>query len=142
MKFNKIVDVTESENSLVQTHSEREANSMLQYDETDLINENRSEYEVNDEEALEHDLAIIYPETVELMDDWKCAELKVDEIVSDPNVVEEFRYELSLVGSDSSLDSFFKPEADQNIQLLSEEAVSAMRHQNNDYATITRVDEE
>lgn len=139
MKFNKILDITESELPLVQTYSEREANEMLQYDESDLASHNENDY--GDDDVLEHDLAIIHPETAEMLDDWKCAEIKVDEIVSDPNA-DEPRYDLSATDSDSSMDSFFKPEADQNIQLLSDDAIKAMRRHNNDYTTITHVDDE
>lgn len=148
MKFNKILDVTESESPLVQTTSEREANQMLQYDESDLVHHeddnNSSEYDYNDDdeedgvfdsqEQLEYDLAMIHPESAELLDDWKFAEIKVDEIVSDPNALRH--HNLSSVDSDSSIDSFFKPEADQNVQLLSDDALTAMRRNNLDYITI------
>lgn len=146
MKFNKILDVTESESPLVQTTSEREANQMLQYDESDLAHhedDSNSEDEYNDEEGeldfqeqLEYDLAMIHPESAEILDDWKCAEIKVDEIVSDPNAVELRHHNLSPADSDSSIDSFFKPEADQNVQLLSDDALTAMRRNNLDYITI------
>lgn len=155
MKFNKILDVTESDSPLVQTMSERETNQMLQYDETDLLHHRHDElydedeynsdeeYEYNDEgehdyqEHLEHDLAIIHPESAEILDDWKCAEIKVDEIVSDPHEVELRHHDLSPIDSDSSIDSFFKPEADQNVQLLSDDALTAMRRNNLDYITIS-----
>lgn len=137
MKFNKILDVTESDLPLVQTYCERETNDMLQYDESDFAFHD-NDYDDDNNDVLEHDLAIIHPESADILDDWKCAEIKVDEIVSDPN---ESNYDLSL-DSDSSMDSFFKPEADQNIQLLSDDAISAMRRQNNEYITITRVDDE
>lgn len=142
MRFNKIVDVTESDSSLVQTYGERETNDMLQYDDSDLHD---NDYGLDDDNdaLLEHDLAIIHPESAQIMDDWKCAEIKVDEISSDPRAEEdEPHYDLSPEDSDSSMDSFFKPEADQNIQLLSDDAIAAMRRQNNDYTTITRVDDE
>lgn len=150
MKFNKILDVTESDEPIVQMMSEREANQMLQYDETDLIphhNEHDEDeynsdedyqYDEHDDyqEHLEHDLAIIHPESAEILDDWKCAEIKVDEIVSDPNEEELRHHDLSPADSDSSIDTFFKPEADQNVQLLSDDALRAMRRNNLDYITI------
>lgn len=140
MKFNKILDVTESDLALVQTHCERQTNDMLEYDESDFAS-NDNDYGDDDDGVLEHDLAIIHPETAEMLDDWKCAEIKVDEILSDPNI-DEPRYDLSPADSDSSMDSFFKPEADQNIQLLSDDAILAMRRHNNDYTTIARVDDD
>lgn len=141
MKFNKILDVTESDLPLVQTHHERQTNDMLEFDESDFAS-NDNDYGNDDDDdddggALEHDLAIIHPETAEILDDWKCAEIKVDEILS-----AEPRYDLSPADSDSSMDSFFKPEADQNIQLLSDDAILAMRRHNSDYTTITRVDDD
>jgi hypothetical protein len=149
MKFNKILDVTESDSPFVQTGCERENNQMLQYDDSDLTlhddyDNDGYEEEIEDDdrseqdfqEHLERDLAIIHPESAGMMDDWKCAEIKVDEIVSDQS--EQRQYDLSHGDSDSSIDSFFKPEADQNVQLISDDALAAIRH-NYDFTTITRV---
>lgn len=153
MKFNRILDVTECDSPIVQTHSEREANQMLQYDESDINMMLDNDDDYCDEnimmDNLEHDLAIIHPETVELLDDWKCAEIKVDEIVSDPMENEERRLDLSPVESNASMesmDSFFKPEADQNgnnsnEQILSDDVVMAMRRNNFNILTLTRTDE-
>lgn len=156
MKFNKILDVTESDSPFVQSGCERENNQMLQYDDSDLtLHEHNDDFdndgyegEIEDDdrseqdlqEHLEHDLAIIHPESAGMMDDWKCAEIKVDEIVSDPN--EQRQYDLSHGESDSSIDSFFKPEADQNVQLISDDALAAIRRNNHDFTTITRVHDE
>lgn len=152
MKFNKILDVTESDAPFVQAGYERENNQMLQYDDSDLTmqedydndgyegemeDDDRSEQDF--QEHLEHDLAIIHPESAGMMDDWKCAEIKVDEIVSDPNEQQQRQYDLSHGDSDSSIDSFFKPEADQNVQLISDDALAAIRRNNYDFTTITRV---
>jgi hypothetical protein len=112
---------------------------MLQFDESDFAGQHENYYD-DEHDALEHDLAIIHPESSEILDDWKCTDIKVDEIVSDPNA-DAPRYDLSATDSDSSMDSFFKPEADQNIQLLSDEAIMAMRRYNN-YTAITHVDNE
>lgn len=144
MRFNRILDVTESDSPFVQAHSERDINEMLQYDESDM-HQNEDDYP--DEDSLGHlelDMAIIHPESAELLDDWKCAEIKVDEIVSDPLENEERRLDLSPADSNvsiESMDSFFKPEADQNgnqDQFLSDDVVAAMRRNNLDYITLTR----
>lgn len=141
MKFTKILDVTESDLPLVQTHCERQTNDMLEYDESDFAS-NDNDYGDDDDGVLEHDMAIIHPETKDILDDWKCAEIKVDEILSDPNIDEPRYHDLSAADSDSSMDSFFKPEADQNIQLLSDDAIQAMRRHNTDYTTIARADDD
>lgn len=147
MKFNKIVDVTECDAPIVQTHSERFANQMLQFDESDInmMLDNDDDYSDQVMDNIEHDLAIIHPESVELLDDWKCAEIKVDEIVSDPM---ERRLDLSPADSNASMesiDSFFKPEADQNgnhtEQILSDDVGVAMRRNNHDILTLTQSDD-
>lgn len=145
MKFNRILDVTDSESPLVQTHNERDTNQMLQYDESDM-NMLLDNDQVQMMDSLEHDLAIIHPESVELLDDWKCAEIKVDEIVSDLQQSENIRLDLSPVDSNASMDSFFKPEADQNSsgsneQILSDNVVMAMTRNNRDVLTFTQTDE-
>lgn len=150
MRFNKIVDVTECDATLVQTNSERLANQMLQYDESDInmMMDNDDDYSDQVMDNLEHDLAIIHPESAELLDDWKCAEIKVDEIVSDPMENEERRFDLSPADSNTSMesmDSFFKPEADQNgnnnEQILSDNVGVAMRRNNRDILTLTQADD-
>ncbi|CAH1720001.1 unnamed protein product [Chironomus riparius] len=147
MRFNKIVDVTECDEMFVQTHSERIANQMLQYDELDInmMLDNDDDYSDQVIDNLEHELAIIHPESVELLDDWKCAEIKVDEIVSDAMENEEKRLDLSSADSNASMesmDSFFKPEADQNgnntEQILSDDIAFAMRRNNRDILTLTQ----
>jgi hypothetical protein len=163
MKFNRILDVTESDAPMLQMQSERETNELLQYDETDLHHyhthshhhhqhchgNNEDDYPDHDSsmDQLEHDLAILHPETADMFEDWKCAEIKVDEIVSDPLVEDERRHDLSPVDSNvsiESMDSFFKPEADQNgsEQFISNDVVEAMRRNNRDYITLTRAVEE
>jgi hypothetical protein len=149
MRFNKIVDVTECDATLVQTNSERIANQMLQYDESDInmMLDNNDDYCDDDQvmDNLEHDLAIIHPESAELLDDWKCAEIKVDEIVSDPMENEERRFDLSPADSNTSMDSFFKPEADQNgnntEKFLSDNVEVAMKRSNRDMLTLTQADD-
>lgn len=153
MKFNRILDVTECDSPLVQTYSERDTNQMLQYDESDLnmMLDNDDDYGDQNQmmDSLDYDLAIIHPESVELLDDWKCAEIKVDEIVSDPLENEQRRLDLSPVDSNASMesmDSFFKPEADQNgsssnEQILSDDVVEAMRRNNRDILMLTQPDE-
>lgn len=160
MKFNRILDVTDSESDWAQTTSERNTNQMLQYDESDMnqrlmMDNDDDYYEQEPLESLEHDLAIIHPESKELLEeDWKCAEIKVDEIVSDPMENAERSHDLSSSsdsnGSMESMDWYYKPESEQNgnngnngnEQLLSDDVVIAMRRSNRDYATLTRAVEE
>ena len=139
--------MTECDAPFVQTHNERIANQMLQFDELDInmMLDNDDDYSDQVIDNLEHDLAIIHPESVELLDDWKCAEIKVDEIVSDPMENEERRLDLSPADSNASMesmDSFFKPEADQNgnntEQILSDDVAVAMRRNNRDILTLTQ----
>jgi hypothetical protein len=80
-----------------------------------------------------------------MMSDWTCAEIKVDEISS--NDLEDEKNQISPSGSTSSIesmDSFYKPEADQSEheQLLSEHVVNALRRDMKDYSTIARDVEE
>ncbi|KAG5681879.1 hypothetical protein PVAND_011286 [Polypedilum vanderplanki] len=157
MKFNKIVDVTESDSMLVQASYERELNQMLQFDESDMdmmmLVDNDDDYcDQVPLDALENNVAIIHPESKELFEeDWKFTEIKVDEIVSDPLDDKERHHDLSPVDSNGSIESmdFYKPEADQNgnsnsnnERLLSDDVVIAMRRNNRDYNTLVRSTEE
>lgn len=137
MKFTKIFDVTDSESS-IQSQTERETNQMLQYDDSDMMMN-----EEDEQNQIQHDLDVLLPESREIMGDWTCAEIKVDEINSGALEEEDQRQELSPTGSSSSIesmDSFYKPEADQSEheQLLSDHVQNALRRDTKDYATITR----
>lgn len=117
MKFTKIFDVTDSESTMIQNKLEQEAN---QYEESETLMGEEEE-----QELIQHDLGVLHPESREIMSEWTCAEIKVDEISSDACENDESRQELSPTGSSSSIesmDSFYKPEADQkeHEQLLSE----------------------
>lgn len=138
MKFTKIFDVTDSDSPLVQSQMERDNNQQLMFDDTDMTMHDDDE---NDSEMIQHELNILYPETRELSD-WKCAEIKVDEIVSNAfDDDDDLNGELSPAGSTSSMDSFYKPEADQTSeheQLICDDVVSALQRDHRDFATITR----
>jgi hypothetical protein len=138
MKFTKIFDVTDTDS--VTSPTEIEANKQLQYDDEMLEDDDES---VN----IQHDLEVLLPESKEMMSDWTCAEIKVDEIKSDEVENDERRNDLSPTGSNSSnesLDSFYKPEADQSDhdQILSDHVVHALRRDAKDYAKIARDVEE
>lgn len=112
MKFTKIFDVTDSETSMVQSQTERETNQMVQYEESNMTTN-----EEDEQNQLQHDLDVLLPESREIMGDWTCAEIKVDEINSGALEEEDKRQDLSPTGSTSSIesmDSFYKPEADQS----------------------------
>jgi len=158
MKFAKIIDVTDSDSTMVQSQSERDFNLQLQFDDSEILSmrhhhNNDSDDDMNDEDIdfeteqkqIQHDLALLHPETRQFMGDWKCAEIKVDEITSDA-LADDDRSEMSPAGSTSSMDSFYKPEADQtsehDAQLLSDDVVTALQRDSKDYATITRGVEE
>lgn len=138
MKFTKIFDVTDSDTSMVQSQAERDNNQMLQFDDSDM-----TMHEEDGQNQLQHDLDVLLPESREIMGDWTCAEIKVDEINSGALEKEDRKQDLSPTGSSSSIesmDSFYKPEADQSEheQLLSDHVQNALRRDAKDYATITR----
>ena len=128
MKFTKIFDYTDDVNV-----PERDINQNLQCDE--------SEASMNDEDEqsiVQHDLEVILPESKEIMGDWTCAEIKVDEINSDPLENDDKRADLSPSSSSASIesmDSFYKPEADQSEheQNLSEHVANALRREARDF---------
>jgi hypothetical protein len=139
MKFTKIFDMTDSESITSQT--EHDANQKLEYDDSEMLMGEEDERNI-----FQHDLEVLLPESKEIMSDWTCAEIKVDEINSD-ETGENKRLEISPTGSSSSIesmDSFYKPEADQkeHDQLLSDHVVSALRRDTKEYSTITRDVEE
>lgn len=73
--------------------------------------------------------------------DWLCAEIKVDEIISD-----DVDKELTSTQSSSSIesmDSFYKPEADQSEheQNLLEHVTNAFRREGRDYNIASVSDE-
>lgn len=130
MKFTKILDMTDNESSIAQSEAEDEN---IQFDESEMMMNNEEETE-----HIQHDLDVLMPESKEMMSDWTCAEIKVDEITSD-----EKREEMSPTGSNSSIesmDSFYKPEADQSgtEQTFSEQVANALRRDARDHATIAR----
>lgn len=128
MKFTKIFDFTDNDST---TGPERDCN--LQRDESEgSLNED------DEQSIVQHDLEVILPESKEIMGDWTCAEIKVDEINSDPLENENKRHDLSPTGSSASIesmDSFYKPEADQSEheQNLSEHVTNALRREARDY---------
>lgn len=81
-------------------------------------NEHHEESEMTQDEHeqnFQHDIEVLLPESIEIMGDWTCAEIKVNEINSDER--DGRRDSLSPAGSSSSIesmDSFYKPEADQS----------------------------
>lgn len=135
MKFTKIVDMTDTESIISQT--DQDAIQKLEYDDEMMLD---PEEERN---LFQHDLEVLLPESREIMKDWMCAEIKVDEITSN-----DLDNVMSPTGSSSSIesmDSFYKPEADQkehDEELFSEHVVSALRRDTKEYATITRDIEE
>lgn len=141
MKFTKIVDMNADSvgSSVVQSETERDANEMLQYD--DMM------HDEDEQDNIQYDLEMLLPESREILNEWTCAEIKVDEISSDPSANVERRQDISPTGSTSSIesmDSFYKPEADQSEheQLLSEQVVRALQRDTKDYTKIAaKVDE-
>lgn len=136
MKFTKIFDVTDNESLLNQSQTEDDVDQMHQYEDSEMLHS-------DDEQHMEHDLDVLLPESRDIMADWTCAEIKIDEINSDALEANTMRKDLSPTGSSSSIesmDSFYKPEADQNEheQLMSEHVQTALRRDVKDYATITR----
>lgn len=127
MKFTKIFDVTERDSDAPQSQSDGDANQA--FDNPDMILHDDDEQDI-----IQHDLEVLLPESMEIMGDhdWTCAEIKVDEINSDALEHEDQRLDLSPTGSTSSIesmDSFYKPEADQSEheQNLSEHVANALR---------------
>lgn len=109
MKFTKIFDYTDSESATV---PERDFNQNLQCDDSEA-----SPNDDDEQSIVQHDLEVILPESKEIMGDWTCAEIKVDEINSDPLETDSKKPELSPTSSSNSIesmDSFYKPEADQS----------------------------
>lgn len=148
MKFTKIVDVTDvvdsDASSLAQNQAERETNQQQFQDEDDdgLMNDDDDDDEQN---IIQHDIGVLMPESKEIMSDWTCSEIKVDEITSDALDNEEKRHQdLSPAGSTSSIESmdFYKPEADQSEheQTLSEHVANALRRETKDYPPTARDD--
>jgi hypothetical protein len=138
MKFTKIVDMTDTESIISQ--ADQDAIQKLEYDDEMMLDSEEGR------NLFQHDLEVLLPESKEIMKEWTCAEIKVDEInTSDLN---SDRNVMSPTGSSSSIesmDSFYKPEADQkehDEELLSEHVVSALRRDTKEYATITRDIEE
>lgn len=118
MKFTKIVDITEqgeNESSMTQSQSGNDAGLHIHYDEDDQMLDDEDEQDI-----IQHDIEVLLPESKELLSDWTCETIKVDEITSD--ALEE-NQELTPTGSSSSIESmdFYKPEADQSEQIPSEQ---------------------
>lgn len=146
MKFAKIFDMTDDEDEDHEEPDDNEANDNLQYDDA-LMMEDPSEQGV-----IKHDLEALIPESKDIMSDWKCSMIRVAGINSDEQEKEEeegeekdeaTKMEASAIGSSSSMesmDSFYKPEADQSEheQILSQNVVSALNRDTRDYATIAR----
>lgn len=116
MKFTKIFDLSD-ESPMPQNQQEDYDTPMHDDDQQDII---------------QHDLEVLHPESKEMMGDWTCAEIKVDEINSN----EDDRPDMSPTDSTSSMDSFYKPEADQSEheQSLSEHVTNAFRRDTKDHA--------
>lgn len=124
MKFTNIFDMT-GESSTSQNHEADDTETMLNDDDQ--------------QDNIQHDIEVLLPESKEIMSDWTCAEIKIDEINSDPMEDDDMRQDLSPTGSSSSIesmDSFYKPEADQSDQMLSEHVTNALRRDIRDYTTI------
>lgn len=124
MKFTNIFDMT-GESSTSQNHEADDTETMLNDDDQ--------------QDNIQHDIEVLLPESKEIMSDWTCAEIKIDEINSDPMENDDMRQDLSPTGSSSSIesmDSFYKPEADQSDQMLSEHVTNALRRDIRDYTTI------
>lgn len=120
MKFTKIVDITDqgdNESSMTQSHSGNDVHPYMNYDDEDQMLDDE-----DGQDIIQHDIEVLLPESRELLSDWTCETIKVDEITSD--ALEE-NQELSPTGSSSSIESmdFYKPEADQSEQIPSEHAL-------------------
>lgn len=108
MKFTKIFDMTGEDSN----QNQMENNSNIQHEESELSQDEQ-------EQNFQHDIEVLLPESMEIMGDWTCSEIKVDEINSNDleNSNDEKRENLSPTGSScsiESMDSFYKPEADQS----------------------------
>lgn len=129
MKFTNIFDMT-GESSTSQNHEADDTETMLNDDDQ--------------QDIIQHDIEVLLPESKDIMSDWTCAEIKIDEINSDPMENDDMRQDLSPTGSSSSIesmDSFYKPEADQSDQMLSEHVTNALRRDIRDFTTIARDNE-
>lgn len=131
MKFTNIFDVTDDE-----SQADNDNSHMIHYD-------SESAFQGDMDQQSVHDLEAIISESVEIMPDWRCAAIKVDEINSNEVLTESQREDLSPTGSSTSIesmDSFYKPEADQkeHDQTLSEHVHAALLDNVKDYATVTR----
>lgn len=129
MKFTNIFDMT-GESSTSQNHEADDTETMLNDDDQ--------------QDIIQHDIEVLLPESRDIMSDWTCAEIKIDEINSDPMENDDMRQDLSPTGSSSSIesmDSFYKPEADQSDQMLSEHVTNALRRDIRDFTTIARDNE-
>lgn len=107
MKFTKIFDMND-ESSMAQNQTENNANQQPEDNEMSVDDQ---------EQNFQHDIEVLLPESMEIMGDWTCAEIKVDEINSYEMENNEKRENLSPTGSScsiESMDSFYKPEADQS----------------------------
>lgn len=112
---------------------------------TDQNEASSSEATLNDDDEqdnVQHDIEVLLPESKEMMCDWTCAKIKIDEINSDSLESDEKIEEMSANGSSSSIesmDSFYKPEADQNEheqQTFCEHVTSALRRESREFPTI------
>lgn len=124
MKFTNIFDMT-GESSTSQNHEADDTETVLNDDDQ--------------QDNIQYDIEVLLPESKEIMSDWTCAEIKIDEINSDPMENDDMRQDLSPTGSSSSIesmDSFYKPEADQSDQMLSDHVTNALRRDIRDYTTI------
>lgn len=134
MKFSKILDMTDTESITSQT--EHDANQKLEFDDSEMLMDEETEKDI-----FQHDVEVLLPESKEMMGDWTCSGIRVDEINSD-ELDDESRLETSPSGSSTSIesmDSFYKPEADQkeHDQLLSDNVVAALHRDTKDFATIS-----
>lgn len=111
--------------------SETETNQMLQYDE--LFNHD------DNESLIQQDVALLLPETKEIMSDWTCAEIKIDEINSENVITSDDR-----TSSVESMDSFYKPEADQSEHeqqnLMSENVIDVLNKDTKNYTILASKD--
>lgn len=119
--------------------SQTDANQAYQNDDSEMT----MMTDEDEQNIIQHDLEVLLPESKEIMGDWTCAEIKVDEINSDETENVTKRHDMSPTSSSSSMesmDSFYKPEADQSEheQTLSEHAVNGLRRDSKDYATNSR----
>lgn len=104
---------------------DNDVNQMLQYDDSDF----NLQHDENNEPQIQHDLNLLLPESKEIMTDWTCAEIKIDEINSE-NLDNIPNCQLDRSSSVESLESFYnKPEADQSEaeQILSANVIDVMK---------------